>query len=476
MKKIALCIGNDDYRFLQKLKCAVADAQSVDQELKKLGFETSLELNLDRESFCQAVCSFLDKIESADVVLIYYAGHGFQIEGDNILLPTDVKTNDRPEAVKYNSYPLSMLMNKLKDYPDKTKIVILDACRDVFCERGCFKREFAPFSVPQGSVIEFSTSPGQSSKENTRKGHGYYTEALLKYLSLPRVPIEKTFKKVREFLYASTDGTQISWEHSSLVGDFYFNPDTIYDGAHYSKKAYADKSFTFKKESRIKKIVADLKSCNWYTQEYAINSVDCLDFQNSSCNELFVLGRNIYQAADGKCFACQRFIDEFQSNIKILNQAKFHILNGMSYEIYFNSSNQIRANFKIGFYQKVLYLLELPEFNGSSNFISYKLGKATDRLLYIPNQNEIMEFVIKTRLQDDQLYIDNILYQGRSVYSFDEKNSYSTGVTYEIVNKQSLLCEISNCVLAPQDMIKLEFDDDIDEKTHINLRRGLFIN
>lgn len=114
-----------------------------------------------------------------------------------------------------------MLMDKLKDYPDKTKIVILDACRDDFCERGCFKSEFTPFSVPQGSVIEFSTSPGQSSKENTRKGHGYYTEALLKYLSLPRVPIEKTFKKVREFLYASTDGTQISWEHSSLVGDFY---------------------------------------------------------------------------------------------------------------------------------------------------------------------------------------------------------------------------------------------------------------
>ena len=83
---------------------------------------------------------------------------------------------------------------------------------------------------------------------------------------------------------------------------------------------------------------------------------------------------------------------------------------------------------------------------------------------------------IKTRLHDDQLYIDNILYQGRSVYSFDEKNSYSTGVTYEIVNKQSLLCEISNCVLAPQDMIKLEFDDDIDEKTHINLRRGFCIN
>ena len=100
-------------------------------------------------------------------------------------------------------------------------------------------KDFAPISAPQGSVIAFATSPGQSSKENVGTGHGYYTEALLKYMSLPRVPIETTFKKVREFLFAKTSGTQIPWEHTSLVGEFYFNPDTIYDGAAYSMKLTA---------------------------------------------------------------------------------------------------------------------------------------------------------------------------------------------------------------------------------------------
>ena len=57
----------------------------------------------------------------------------------------------------------------------------------------------------------------------------YISEALLKYMSLPRVPIETTFKKVREFLFAKTSGKQIPWEHTSFVGEFYFNPDTIYD-------------------------------------------------------------------------------------------------------------------------------------------------------------------------------------------------------------------------------------------------------
>ena len=57
--------------------------------------------------------------------------------------------------------------------------------------------------------------------------------------SLPRVPIETTFKKVREFLFAKTSGKQIPWEHTSFVGEFYFNPDTIYDGVAYSMKLTA---------------------------------------------------------------------------------------------------------------------------------------------------------------------------------------------------------------------------------------------
>ena len=73
-----------------------------------------------------------------------------------------------------------------------------------------------------------------------------------------------------------------------------------------------------------------------------MRSVNGIDFQTASGNELFVLGRNIYQAADGNCYACHRFIDGFSENSKIPTQAKLHILNGMAYEIYFDSSNKIR--------------------------------------------------------------------------------------------------------------------------------------
>ena len=161
-----------------------------------------------------AIFSLADKIENYDAALIYYVGHGFKVDGDNILAPIELDIQARPELVKLN------------------------ACREIIGHRGAMK-DFAPVSAPQGSVIAFATSPGQSSKENVGTGHGYYTEALLKYMSLPRVPIETTFKKVREFLFAKTSGKQIPWEHTSFVGEFYFNPDTIYDGVAYSMKLTA---------------------------------------------------------------------------------------------------------------------------------------------------------------------------------------------------------------------------------------------
>lgn len=128
-----------------------------------------------------AIFSLADKIENYDAALIYYVGHGFKVDGDNILAPIELDIQARPELVKLNAFPLSELTEVLNRFPNQTKIVILDACREIIGHRGAMK-DFAPVSAPQGSVIAFATSPGQSSKENVGTGHGYYTEALLKYM------------------------------------------------------------------------------------------------------------------------------------------------------------------------------------------------------------------------------------------------------------------------------------------------------
>lgn len=459
MKKLALCIGNNDYEILPKLNCCVADATAIAEQLNNLGFDTILKTNLSRESLADEILGFVDQISQYDAVLLYYAGHGFQADGDNILAPIDLNVNNRPAAVRLNAFALSELMNQLNRFPEQTKIVILDACRENLGYRGSFL-DFAPVSAPQGSVIAFATSPGQSASENDATGHGRYTEALLKYITLPRVPVETVFKKVRESLVVDTGGAQIPWEHTSLIGEFYFNPDTIYDGVSYSWEAKADGRFHFHFDSEVRSIVVGLKSKNWPQQETAVNQVMSLDFSQASSNELFVLGRNIYQAACGRSYACQRFISNFGATKDIPDQAKTHILNGMAYEIYYDAQNNLRHHFKVSCLASIVNYLERPEFYSSREFIGSHLCKIEDRPIYIPGQNERLFFIVKGKTTDDGYQIEDISYHGKSVFFNAEGTDYVEEAPCTIENRcftfeQSVI----DYVAAPADCVQFQYDD-----------------
>lgn len=459
MKKLALCIGNDDYEILPRLNCCIADAIAIEEQLKNLGFDTILKTNLNRENLADEILGFVEQIRQYDAVLLYYAGHGFQADGDNILAPIDLNVNNRPAAVRLSAFTLSELMNQLNRFPAQTKIVILDACRETLGYRGTFQ-DFAPVSAPQGSVIAFATSPGQSSKENAATGHGRYTEALLQYITLPRVPVETVFKKVRESLVVGTGGTQIPWEHTSLIGEFYFNPDTIYDGVSYSWEAKADSKFHFLPDSEVRSIVEGLKTYNWPQQETAISKVTSIDFFKASSNELFVLGRNIYQAACGSSFACLRFINNFGTTKYISDQAKVHILNGMAYEIYYDARNNLRSKYKTSCLASIVNYLEQPEFYASREFIGSHLCKIEDRPIYIPGQNERMFFIVKGKATEDGYQVEDISYHGKSVY-FNAKGTEYVEADPWTIGTRCFTFEQSviSCVAAPSDCVQFQYDD-----------------
>lgn len=459
MNRIALCIGNNSYSILPPLSCAVQDATAMAAKLSKLGFDTQLILNQNRADLLSNVFNFTAKIEDSDAAVIYYAGHGFQVEGDNLLAPTDLNIANPVKQVLLDALPLECLMHELNKYPDKPKVIILDACRDFFEDRGTSKG-FAPMLVPRGTIIAFSTSPGQSAKENSSSGHGYYTEALLKYIDLSRVPVETVFKKTREFLAGNTSGTQISWEHTSLIGDFYFNPDTIYCGVSYGEDACADFSFTFE-SSFLKAIIDDLKTSNWDFQRSVITRLGDVNYLEARSSELFVLGRNIYQAADGNCYDAQRYIDRFASNTYTPVEAKVHLLNGMAYEIYFDSSNGIRQLIKNGkgYYQRIIECLEKDEFYGSRLFIIEHLRRVSDRPLYVPGQDKKMDFLIKIHVDSDGEHVDDIIYEGKSVYR-DAENDVTTPDTTvwtREISYKELYRQVAEKAAAPIDRIRIQF-------------------
>lgn len=130
MNRIALCIGNDSYSHLPPLSCAVQDATAMADKLRKLGFDTQLILNQTRADLLNNVFNFTAKIDDSDAAVIYYAGHGFQVEGDNLLAPTDLNIANPVKQVLLDALPLECLMHELNKYPDKPKVIILDACRD----------------------------------------------------------------------------------------------------------------------------------------------------------------------------------------------------------------------------------------------------------------------------------------------------------------------------------------------------------
>lgn len=135
----------------------------------------------------------------------------------------------------------------------------------------------------------------------------------------------------------------------------------------------------------------------------------------------------------------------------------------MAYEIYFDSSNKIRNPFKLGYYQKIIDYLEQAQFYGSRDFIAAKLNAVSDRPIYIPGQNEAMEFVIQTHSEDMGRCVDDITYHGKSVFYDEEGVEKPKTMDFpKETTSYRLMQEISGKVAAPTDRIKLQYDTELD--------------
>jgi len=131
-KRLALVIGNNAYENVPALQKAVNDSEAISQELVKLGFAVVSAENVGRRAMSRALVELESKIESGDTALIYFAGHGFAVDGTNYLLPVDVPAASPGEEglVRDASFAANGLSDRLQEKGAATVILILDACRD----------------------------------------------------------------------------------------------------------------------------------------------------------------------------------------------------------------------------------------------------------------------------------------------------------------------------------------------------------
>ncbi len=220
--RVALVIGNASYKDAP-LANPVNDARAIAKALNDLGFQVKLQTNLTQAQMRRAIREFGDELHAKQGVgLFYFAGHGVQISNRNFLIPVGADIQ-REYEVEDQSVDAGAVLSMMQSAKARVNIVILDACRN-----NPFIRDFrsainglAPMQAPAGTLVAFSTAPGQTAIDGTGQ-FGLYTEHLVENLTVPGLKIEDVFKNVRVGVQRTSGGRQIPWENTSLTGDFYF--------------------------------------------------------------------------------------------------------------------------------------------------------------------------------------------------------------------------------------------------------------
>ena len=226
--RVALVVGNSTYAHIGRLPNAENDAADMSAALRRRGFEVTTELDADRVELTEALRAFTRRSVGADVALVFYAGHGIEMDGGNYLVPVDARL-ERDLDVRYETVTLEdMLASTLGA---SLRLVILDACRNNPLARS-MQRTLAGRSVSGGSfgdlnedllgdetLVAYAAAAGTTAADG-RGRNSPYTSALLAHLEQP-LEIGLLFRRVRAQVLAATNGQQRPHEYQSLVGEHY---------------------------------------------------------------------------------------------------------------------------------------------------------------------------------------------------------------------------------------------------------------
>ena len=217
----ALVIGNGAYTNFGRLPNPRSDAQAIAAKFRSFGIEVDLVLDADRDTLVRALNEYASKATGRDVNILFYAGHGLQIEGTNYLIPTNMRADGISAGyVKLNGISLNAVMDYMSA---STRLIFLDACRDnpasrsLVATRGAGSVGLAPVSASTGTLIAYATKEGTVAADGNGT-NSPYTTALLRHLDAP-LDIGIVLRRVRQTVLQMTSNTQEPWEYGSLIGD-----------------------------------------------------------------------------------------------------------------------------------------------------------------------------------------------------------------------------------------------------------------
>ena len=224
-KRVALVVGNSNYRNVPRLPNPSADANAVAELLKNAGFDSvAVEIDVENLDFKRAIRKFEHVASDADIAVIFFAGHGIEVRGTNYMIPVDAKLADDRDAPDE-----AITLDRLVDAVEGAKLlrlVIVDACRDnpfsITMTRETALRTISRGLArvePQGSntLIAYAAKAG-STAEDGHGPHSPLTTALLDSLTEPGLDVRLAFGRVRDEVLKITDNRQEPFVYGSLGG------------------------------------------------------------------------------------------------------------------------------------------------------------------------------------------------------------------------------------------------------------------
>ncbi len=237
-KRVALVIGNNDYKNVPKLQKAVNDARTMGDTLRQLGFNVMVAENQSRQAFSETLLAFDRAVEPGDTAFFFYAGHGFEIAGQNFLLPTDVPaaTEGQEELVRDASVLADRIIERLQNKKVRTAILVFDACRNNPFERSGTRAVaggggLAPMTqLPEGVFSVFSAGPRQTALDRLSNDdanpNSVFTRTFAKELLQPGENLVQVAQHTRRLVSEMADTVkhkQIPVYFDQMVDDVFLN-------------------------------------------------------------------------------------------------------------------------------------------------------------------------------------------------------------------------------------------------------------
>ena len=228
-RRVALVIGNGQYRYAPALRNSTKDARDVEAALKALSFNVVSGFDLNHQQTLQLLNRFRSNLRPGDMGLVYFAGHGISIDNSNLLLPIDFQTTHASDAAAARSNAIDMeqtLAPLLKGAGVRFSMVVADACREVpqlaSASRSIRRGLAAPKTVAAGTLIIYAAGAGQTADDGAGD-NGLFTSNFLKAIRTPNVNIRQAMEWVAASVSTETAGRQIPSVYAELVGEFYFS-------------------------------------------------------------------------------------------------------------------------------------------------------------------------------------------------------------------------------------------------------------